>query len=164
MNKFINLFRSVEDIDGCESVETTEKLLSSRYLKNILHFDIKLTKKIAGSEDASKSSFPWKAERTDVPVLYTEENEEQEEEPKNKPSSGVKFSIGGGGDDEPEPEPEDDDAEHHRERGHRQNRHKSKVSKHDKSSSRRMSQDFVNLADESGELQEADLEEIAGHR
>ena len=30
MNKFINLFRSVEDIDGCESVETTEKLLSSR--------------------------------------------------------------------------------------------------------------------------------------
>merc|ERR1719277_210748 len=37
---------------------------------------------IEGSEDASKSSFPWKAERTDVPVLYTEENEEQEEEPK----------------------------------------------------------------------------------
>jgi len=119
---------------------------------------------IEGPEDPNKSSFPWKAERTDVPVLYTEDNEEQEEEPKNKPSSGVKFSIGGGGDDEPEPEPEDDDAEHHRERGHRQNRHKSKVSKHDKSSSRRMSQDYVNLADESGDLQEADLEEIAGHR
>ena len=29
---------------------------------------------------------------------------------------------------------------------------------------RKMSQDYVNLADESGNLQEADLEEIAGHR
>jgi len=112
------------------------------------------------TEGESTTSFPWKTERHDEPVVYTEDAEEEEEEDDTNKHSGVKFSIGFGGDDEPE-EPEDaDEDEHHKEKGYRQNRHK----KTRKAGPRKMSTDYASLADESGNLQEADLEEIAGHR
>lgn len=108
----------------------------------------------------SQTSFPWKTERHDEPVVYTEDAEEEDEEEDTSKPSGVKFSIGFGGDEEPE-EPEDgDEEEHHKEKGYRQNRHK----KNRKAGPRKMSTDYASIADESGNLQEADLEEIAGHR
>ena len=105
------------------------------------------------------SSFPWKYDRSDEPVVYTEETEEMQIEEKGA-GGGVKFQVGIVEDDEDE-----DEEEHFREKGHRQNRHKKKSSRQEKSmTERKMSEDYVNLADESGHLQEVDLEEIAGHR
>jgi len=117
-----------------------------------------------GAEEESKSNFPWKVDRSDEPVVYTEENEEKDDDDeKNKQSSGVKFSIGFNDEDTNEIVDEDEE-EHFKEKGHKQNRHKKKTSRHQDKFERRPSENFVNLADESGNLQEADLEEIAGHR
>jgi len=114
-----------------------------------------------GAEEEKKSNFPWKVDRSDEPVVYTEENEEKDDDDeKNKQSGGVKFSIGFT-EEEANEIVDEDEEEHFKEKGHKQNRHKKKTSRHQ---DRRPSENFVSLADESGDLQEADLEEIAGHR
>ena len=47
------------------------------------------------AEEEKQSNFPWKVDRSDEPVVYTEENEEKDDDDeKNKQSGGVKFSIG----------------------------------------------------------------------
>ena len=104
----------------------------------------------------SEPNFPWKSNRNDEPVVYTEETEDVEEQ--GNKQAGVKFQIGV---EEAEEEVDDGEEEHFKEKGHRHHhRHHKKSSKAD----RRTSQDFVMMADDSGHLQEADLEEIAGHR
>ena len=103
-------------------------------------------------------------------MKYTEEKEtfvaDYESQEDVKQPSGVKFSIGEVIDDDEDIEEE----EHHKEKGHRRaSHHKKKVSKIEKHSSnedakRKKSKEVKSLADESGNLQEADLEEIEGHR
>ena len=99
-------------------------------------------------------------------MKYTEEKETLVADDDNQQPSGVKFSIGIIEDDE---DPEDEE-EHHKERGHRRaSHHIKKISKTEKQFSnedakRKKSKEVTSLADESGHLQEADLEEIEGHR
>ena len=98
-------------------------------------------------------------------MKYTEEKETLvvDDDPQ---SSGVKFSIGFMEDDE---DPEEE-KEHHKERGHRRaSHHIKKISKTEKQfanedAKRKKSKEATSLADESGNLQEVDLEEIEGHR
>ena len=111
--------------------------------------------------DADGLNLPWKISREDEPVKYTEEKETLVAEDDNP---GVKFSIGFIEDDE---DPEEE-KEHHKEKGHRRASHHikkiSKTEKHTEEAKRKKSKGVTSLADESGNLQEADLEEIEGHR
>ena len=155
-------FRGVKNSDnwiGEGEIETLLPALSNQFFGERF---VKVFLFVA--EEESKSNFPWKVDRSDEPVVYTEENEEKDDDDeKNKQSSGVKFSIGFNDEDTNEIVDEDEE-EHFKEKGHKQNRHKKKTSRHQDKFERRPSENFVNLADESGNLQEADLEEIAGHR
>jgi len=112
-------------------------------------------------KDADGLNLPWKISREDEPVKYTEEKETLVAEDDNP---GVKFSIGFIEDDE---DPEEE-KEHHKEKGHRRASHHikkiSKTEKHTEEAKRKKSKGVTSLADESGNLQEADLEEIEGHR
>ena len=111
--------------------------------------------------EEKKSSLPWKLEnRRDEPVLYKEENEEKDEEDEKNRQGGVKFSIGFIEEEANDTIVDEDEEEHFKEKGHK-HRHKKKTSRHQ---DRKVSEDFVNLEDDSGTLQEADLEEIVGHR
>ena len=108
---------------------------------------------------------PWKLSREDEPVKYTEEKETEPESQENVKQAGVKFSIGEVVDDDEDLEEEE---EHHKEKGYRRvSHHKKKISKSERQISNedgKMKTEATTLADESGNLQEADLEEIEGHR
>ena len=137
---------------------------SQRQVIRTLVVGVNLKFFLFAAEEEKKSNFPWKVDRSDEPVVYTEENEEKDDDDeKNKQSGGVKFSIGFT-EEEANEIVDEDEEEHFKEKGHKQNRHKKKTSRHQDKSDRRPSENFVSLADESGDLQEADLEEIAGHR
>ena len=147
------------------NINIVEKLLSKcritqRYSLYFVNFSI------CCFLDADGLNLPWKVSREDEPVKYTEEKETLVADDDNQQPSGVKFSIGIIEDDE---DPEDEE-EHHKERGHRRaSHHIKKISKTEKQFSnedakRKKSKEVTSLADESGHLQEADLEEIEGHR